>query len=679
MPRTARLDLPQTLILVVAIAVCAIVGINALAFTATNAIPLPVADTWFFIESFVRPALEGNLRIADFFVQREAGDHSQPLQKLLLLADVRWGDMDFRNQAVVGVALGVLTCSGLAWLMARGAGTPRERTLAALGAVAIFVGGLSLNATNVYTWYLVALIWVSLILSFAYWYLLGRRRETWQTAIWALVSTFVLAIFLDELALPAFAALVGALLVRDGVRNPRPTLVTLLAGTAAIVVARYLLGLTASAPGTADATGGSVAALAGVLSSPDAWKLVVGPLADSVVHQVHLQALPPGRAQIVQILIAALLLAGHACFWWRAMRGPRPRDAILIVAVSAMLFFYAGIAGIALSRIPEFGMEYIHQPRYVVIYQLNLLAMALLFFAPVRSSDQSTHASGAMAWVAGAMAVALLGLQVPLASRAWKDAEYLRTYVRNATTTLFELGRNPATTPPACPPILVVCRSPPQRRMETMGLLKAYRLNLYSPEFQKAHRIEGMDENGSPAAIVEQATPICDGVKVLAWGPKEITGSKPFNQQPDGRSAHWLKVHPDAARFPAQVPGTCASYAPAGRCCDLHPFGRHGRGNLGTNPAQVRTGLRWSRRRPFRSRHGAKGKIAARRLEQSVEDGMQRPVRCADQHPDISPGRLALQVIVEGVSRTPFGKVRRLPDEEQGGLSFRDGLIDPFS
>lgn len=557
MTGTVRFNLPKTTVLIAAYAVCAVVAVNALAYTATNAIPLPVADSWFFIESFVRPALEGDLRLADFFVQRGAGDHSQPLQKLVLLADVRWNDMDFRSEAVFGISLGVLTCSGLAWLVAWGASTSRERILAALGAVAIFAGGLSLNATNIYTWYLVALIWMSLNLSFVFWGLLGRRRKTGQTAIWTAAATFVLALLLDELALPAFAALAGALLIRDGLRRPRLIVVTVLAGTAAIVVARYLLELTVSTPGSADATGGSIAGLAGVLLSPDAWKLVVGPLADSVIHQVHLQSWFPGKAGIAQVFIAVLLLVGHACFWWRAMTGPRPRDVILVIAVSAMLFFYASIAGIALSRVPQFGMEYIHQSRYVVIYQLNLVALALMFLAPAPAPAESHAQYGwwATPWIVGGMAVALITLQMLLAYSAWRDAGYLQSYVRNAATTLFELGRNPAETPPSCPSILVVCQSPPQRRIETMELLKSHRLNLYSPEFQDTYRIEGLNDNESTTATGEQAATDCDGVKALAWGPERIKPSQPFNQQPDGRSAHWLRVGTGTTDFQLRFQG----------------------------------------------------------------------------------------------------------------------------
>jgi hypothetical protein len=43
--------------------------------------------------------------------------------------------------------------------------------------------------------------------------------------------------------------------------------------------------------------------------------------------------------------------------------------------------------------------------------------------------------------------------------------------------------------PEKCLPLVTVCNYPEQKRQQLIGVLQAHRLNVFSPEFQRANRM----------------------------------------------------------------------------------------------------------------------------------------------------------------------------------------------
>jgi hypothetical protein len=527
---------------------CGAILLNALWFTSATAIPLPSADAWYFIDTFVRKALGHELQFADFFAQRFAGDHSQPLQRLVLLGHLRLTDLDFRVEALVGISVGVLTCCLLARELMVATHGPAQRRPARWGIAAIFAVGLSLNSTVLYTWSLVSLAWISLLAAVLYWRVSAASLPGRSYAVVMLCSTFALGMVTDEVAFPVFAAAVAAVLLRDGVRQPRYALLLLLAGGIGLFGARWLIGSMGDA--SAAATNGTLSQLVNTLSSPDAWKLVVGPLADSVIHQQHLAAWFPGSAIGAQILIAAFLAILHAVFWWQVLSPERrPDGRVLVLGVACMLFFYASIAGIALSRVGEHGIEYVHQPRYVVIFAMNVIALLLVFSAPPARKG-GNPAAVLQRRLGIAVGAAVLLLQIPLTYAAWKQAPYIGEYSRRAAIALARVAQAPAsdTTAAACPPILRICFAPTQVRVRTIALMREHGLNIFSARFRAAYGLEELDPIAQPALARSGAGNACD-VRILKRGPMQITKDGPFHRRANGVSAFWLTVPPETGAF----------------------------------------------------------------------------------------------------------------------------------
>lgn len=535
---------------------CLVVTINALAFTASVAIPVPAADGWHFIDTFVRKALQNELQLADFFAQRGPGDHSQPVHRLVLLGHLSLFDLDFSIEALVGIALGVIACSILAATLLKSAADRSRHPLAFGGAAAIFAVGLSLNATNIYSWSLVALLWISLLLGIVYWTLVSLPMRTGRFMACTLTATLAMALALDELALPVFAAAVVAVWLNDGVRRPQRGLVLLVAGGAGLVAARWFIHRMAG--GAAAAAGdGRFSQMLDVLQGPGAWKLLVAPLSDSLVHQEHLAVWFPSYATAIQIAIAVVLAGLHGAFWWRALVSrERPSDTVYVLAVALMLFFYASIAGIALSRVTQFGIEYVHQPRYTAVYQLNVVALVLMFAGSIRHPDSPDKGGRVLRAVIAAFMVAVLALQWPLASKAWDHAKYVRNYSRGAAIALANLGADPGVEPaPRCPDILTVCNHPAPVRERMLAVLQEHRLSIYSASFRSAHGLEALPLESAAIETTSAATePETHGsggcaVKVLKHGPTRVAPRQPFNLQPGGRSAFWMMVAPGTPEF----------------------------------------------------------------------------------------------------------------------------------
>jgi hypothetical protein len=539
------------------LAVCVACVLNALWFTATTAIPLPSSDDWSFIDTFVRDALEGHLHLADFFAQRHVGDHAQPLHRLVLLAHLHLAGLDFRLEALIGAVLGIVACGFLAHLLVTTAPDPHQRRRAWLGSAAIFAIGLSLNATMIYTWSLVGLAWLSLLLALLYWRAVPAMRGP-RGALAMAASTLALALVVDELAIAAFAAAVGALLVRDRGR-PVPALWLLLAGGLGLLAGRWFIHAMSGAASAA--TSGTLAQVFAFLQRPDAWKLLVVPFADSVVHQQHLVEWAPRAALAMQVAIAAVVLVLHGVFWWRALFSRnRPVEPVLVLAVACMLFFYAAVAGIVLSRVVELGWDYLHQPRYVMLYALNLIALLLMGFGAGAPEREDTR-SGVVTTLVGTFAVLLILLQVPVSRAAWREAPYVRQYTTRMATAFAALARNPAVVPAGgCPPVLRVCDAPPATRASIVALMRSHELSLFSASFRSRY---GFDDPGlTTAATASAPSPPASlapsgqcMVSVLKEAPSRVVPGRAFNPQAGGDSAFWLIVPPGTPPFQIEFEG----------------------------------------------------------------------------------------------------------------------------
>lgn len=467
----------------------AAICLNALLFAVKAANPMVVADGWHFLHAIVMPYAHGELEFGDLFLKRGAMDHSQPLRKLILLLHYEWFDLDYSVEAVIGALAGIANLAIFWWLLAGGRGDAGPRPAERLAFVALAAAYLSLNASVVFTWPLLTLNYTSHTFLLAYfgaaWWALSGPGVARPLLV--ALAGFVLGVVADDtgtiaaIALAMAAALHG---VRAG-QHARAAAVALagIGGQAAYLV---FYRLVAPPVGGGKSLGELAPALLERIG--EWWQWLVVPLSASVAHRAQLEAwLGAAAAEWLPSLLAAVLLVAHLWFWWKAVAGRR--NAAAFVATCQMLLFYGLLAGMLLARVSQHGSDYLWQPRYVLIYQWNLVALLLMAaaqLAPAQPGPAAAVTRSATRWTSVAAALVLL-LQLPLSVQSWQVLPHAKRFQERQATQMRQLAASPATVPRRCVHTLVVCRHPPARRAELMGFLRDQRLSVFSPGFDGRH------------------------------------------------------------------------------------------------------------------------------------------------------------------------------------------------
>lgn len=473
----------------------AAICLNALWFAVKAANPLVVADGWHFLDAVVMPYAHGELEFGDLFVKRGAMDHSQPLRKAILLMHYEWFDLDYSVEAIVGACAGIANLLLFGALLAASRGRVPPTTTERVGFLALAAAYLSLNASVVFSWPLLTLNYTShtfLIAYFAaaWWALQGT--DGWRGPVVVLLAGFVLGVVADDTGTIAAIALAMAAALH-GVRTgaARRAVAVAVAGLAGQAVYLVFYRFVAPPVGGAVSLGELAPALLSRLG--EWWQWLAIPLSASVAHRSQMDAwLGEAASAWLPSVVAVVLLLAHAWFWWKAVAGRR--NAPAFVATCQMLLFYGLLAGMLLARVSQHGSDYLWQPRYVLIYQWNLVALLLMALAQLAPARNATMPAGRTAATATLVASLLvLALQVPLAMHSWHVLPYAKRFQQRQAMQMRQLAESPARVPRKCVHTLVVCRHPAERRAELMGFLRDQRLSVFAPGFAARHPLLATD------------------------------------------------------------------------------------------------------------------------------------------------------------------------------------------
>lgn len=478
--------------LLVAGLLSAIVGfaamLDAWRLTAQTANPVVMADAWYFIDVFVEPQVEGDLAWRDFFAKRDATDHSQPLHKLWLAANVRWFGLDFRLDALVAFGGLVLCTLGLLAVgLAARRGRPGIGDVVVLAAIPLLM--FSLNSHEIYSWPLVMQYYLGLPFVLLLFAACARDAERGAAAVFA-AALAALVVLDGGGVLAAVAASVGLLLrgvVRGQWRSGLARIGMIVAALALYKIAWAVL----MPPLPPSAAGGLLEALRGLPSDLASWWSMVAIAAtSSLVHINHLRdwAHTPEAAVGWVSVVGAAMLVLHAAFWvaaWRTLR----QGVAGTFACMLMLYVYGMWAGIVLGRVPVFGVDYLWQSRYVAFFQLANVALVLQWLASAPSvGGDGAPRRGRVALGCGvALTLLLGGLQVQMAARTWDHARYLPDFYANSARALYCAAAHAGRIELTCPPEHAVCDWAPEVRDRLIAVLARHQLNVFSPAFQSRH------------------------------------------------------------------------------------------------------------------------------------------------------------------------------------------------
>ena len=469
---------------------------NAVVYTATNAVSVLMSDSWFFVETFLISYYERGLTLGSLLTKRSSVDHAAPVQKLILLADARLFDLDFRMEGLFSVFIAILTIALLGLVM-KAASQSRVMDgwfwVAVSAITAIY---LSMNATVVFDWPLVSLYFVVLLLVFAFFAAVAHALTSgryWLAALAGFVC-FVGADDIGLLALLSASAMIGLAWLRKDASASR-AMRTLAAIGVAMLASRVLYAI----------YGGGLSG-GGTMSTIDRlsalWALGIRGLADAGIviasaPIVHRAQLPDAHGYALQVCVALAVLALHVWFWTRQWRTRCP-TLLTRLAAAMMVFAYLLAGGILYGRVSQLGLDYLNAPRYVQFYGLCMVAIILQFHAAVSTVETRSSISASKGVLLG-LSIALVSLQLHYINRAWKFAPFAAEYERNLALDIGKAADPRNVQPLQCLPHIVICRQPYAMRKNVVEFLQTRQLNVFSWRLQRLRRLYP-NEAGQAAA-----------------------------------------------------------------------------------------------------------------------------------------------------------------------------------
>ncbi|MDG2049018.1 MAG: hypothetical protein P8M78_02540 [Myxococcota bacterium] len=461
--------------------------LNAFIFVLLYTNPIIVADDWYFLSVFLRPALEGDLEFSDFYVYRGAGDHIQPLQKVILLLQLHWFDLDYSPSAVLGVfgaGASSLILVPIIWRESEENVPDRIKFFAwALSTAALF----SMNTTGSWRWPLASLNHltsaISLVFIFFTWSELRKGRSNrigWAVIVFTLVVGDAAVLASSAIFVVLIFCCLGSFRSSKAIRLALYFFLSLVASQVLMSSLAPVVGETAEFSTAPD----QMAHLFRIFLSEGWWKWWALPLSNSVIATDRLEHLFGDKAALWQILIALSLLTLHLLFWRRFIR--EPTNGASFFAAALMLLFYGHVIGIILFRVSIFGTQYLEQPRYLLFYQFNLVALMVMLAAYFRP-PASLKLRGAQSATFGFTLLCFFALQIEFSQASWATGIHLTAYYQKAARDIVDMEAYPGLTPKNCTTIIPLCDQSEERRIQTIGLLRRFGLNVFSARFRRIH------------------------------------------------------------------------------------------------------------------------------------------------------------------------------------------------
>lgn len=464
-----------------------VLAINVVAFAMRTANPAVMADDWYFLDVFVRKAINHSLTFTDFFVHRANSDHSEPLIKLIILWCLRDFHLDLSMEAIAGV----FTALGYALLfrfLVMKECLPENKWSGQLAWLTIAAALLSLNSTELWSWAENSMQYSSDILIPVFLWSVWRSY-TQKKYILLPIVTLLMAIVGDDngviCVIATFAAL-GLYFLLGRIIDKRSMMLVVSEIFIVMLLVRIGYLFTPVVGGTRVSPAGNLHGIYEQLIAGHWHAWIEPPFVWGVVSRSFF---PPGYDYLFKVLAGVIfiaMLALQVWFWTAAFRSKW--NASIFIAICLMLMVYGWMAGILIYRAPVFGVDAFSQTRYVRLYEFEVISLALMWFG-LAGRTESAHGATRKRWMGVCACLAFLALQVPLSITAWNLAPYVRAYYQEQARQTYMLSDNSddLRVLKNCNAQLQLCDMPLQKREDLIGLLRKNRLSIFSTEVIRAH------------------------------------------------------------------------------------------------------------------------------------------------------------------------------------------------
>lgn len=465
----------------------AVVCVNVLAFTMQVGNPTLMADDWYFLSAFGEHAIHHTLSLADFFVRRNGPDHAEPVIKAVLLWCIRSFHYDLSVEAVVGT-FAAIAYALLFWTIIFRKEYSSIGWRRYLGWFVIAALLLSLNSTVLWSWSENSMQYTSDILIPAFFIVVWiscTKKSYWLLPI----ITLLMMIVGDDNGIIALIAAVIALFIyaciNDGV-NRRAILIVAGEILFVAVIVRVGYFFAPHLGGVRVSPVGSFASVYHQLSASSLRDWIVPPLVWGVVSRPLAPTSSVLLNAAVTTVILIVTLALQIWFWIKAARSEW--NAFTFVAVGIMLVFYGWLAGILLYRVPVWGSVSFSQPRYVRLYEFQIISFVLMWLGTIHEAARRNRRTFSR-WTGVTACALVIAIQLPLSISAWKLVPYIRAYYQQQARQTYALSEDPTDKSVLrnCNPQLPLCEMPEVERAHAIISLRNHRLGIFSGDVVRAH------------------------------------------------------------------------------------------------------------------------------------------------------------------------------------------------
>ena len=463
-----------------------ILSFHLLYFVGTTAGPYLQNDGWFFVSDFLIPFYNGDFEFGDFYLIRGAADHVQPLHRILFFINAKLFDLDFRYEAVFGAFFVVLIARMMCLHFQNTHHITELPKDIAVGMLAIVMLVFSLNSINIYTWSLVTIGFIPLYLNIGFFIYLSNLIVKDKGSDLVLIAFGAIVLFVGDdgavlvMVVAGLAVLIAGFIIKK--KNILKYLFIIISMVLVYQLYRsYMIGY---------GDGGGAAKKSviynGILYYLNNWgviyKVIIAPFSDGFLHRIHLKTFP-GIKEELSLFIGFSFMFLHLYTWYAFFKYKLYKKSYLPVML--MLYSYVLVAGIMIYRIPNFGADYMHQPRYIKAYQIGLwgCVWGLLSLYSVKSltSEKKHLVINGLYFAAGLVLI----VQLFITNHAWNAKNPINAWhKKHAANIIYYSGEN--VLEKECTKVSSrICRTDPETRKRLIGFLKEEKLNVFSERIRK--------------------------------------------------------------------------------------------------------------------------------------------------------------------------------------------------
>jgi hypothetical protein len=479
---------------------------NVFYFMNSSAIPIIQADAWYFLDVDVIKWAQGGFHWQDLFVKRGLVDHAQPLNKFFLYVNYRFFDLDFRFESFLGffglASIAIFFCLQFIRHVQQNNSDP---VCGLVFLMAIFTLA-SLNATGLYSWTLVTFsflpLFIAILTSWSMWKIITQNR-----LLIALPFSFIAFVIVGDTAAIILWFSISITVVLLKLRSDRvlfrKALIWLL--VSGIYVGGYFLLLNFKFLfSESNSASGKSLDLLDIHFYIESIRII---FSSTLVQAQHLEVFGT-NAKSVSWIIAIPVFYFYVQHFLQLLFFNRPVRDVDFLITFILTYATISIAAIIFGRVPEFGVEYLNQPRYVLVYQLIPFALLLkwAFSAKTNIKFIPQHFMYGIILISFA---AFTLLQLGYSAKAHKSTRWISQWVSNQVVAISSYASDPAIPAGNCTAhSKPICNLPVSKRNELLSFLITHQLNLFNPDFQWKYRV-------FPVVKIEKYS-------LIGWGPQEL-------------------------------------------------------------------------------------------------------------------------------------------------------------